>query len=42
MIDALPGELREQTKSFLSQSLKAVVSRRCWSKRRTGAGGEQS
>lgn len=25
MIDALPGELREQTKSFLSQSLKAVV-----------------
>jgi twitching motility protein PilT len=25
IIDALPGELREQTKSFLSQSLKAVV-----------------
>jgi twitching motility protein PilT len=25
VIDALPGELREQTKSFLSQSLKAVV-----------------
>lgn len=25
MIDALPGELREQTKSFLAQSLKAVV-----------------
>ena len=24
-VDALPGELREQTKSFLSQSLKAVV-----------------
>jgi twitching motility protein PilT len=26
IIDALPGELREQTKSFLAQSLKAVVS----------------
>lgn len=26
VIDALPGDLREQTKSFLSQSLKAVVS----------------
>lgn len=25
IVDALPGELREQTKSFLSQSLKAVV-----------------
>jgi twitching motility protein PilT len=25
IIDALPGELREQTKSFLSHSLKAVV-----------------
>lgn len=25
IIDALPGELREQTKSFLAQSLKAVV-----------------
>jgi twitching motility protein PilT len=25
VIDALPGDLREQTKSFLSQSLKAVV-----------------
>ncbi len=25
IIDALPGELREQTKSFLGQSLKAVV-----------------
>ncbi len=25
IIDALPGDLREQTKSFLSQSLKAVV-----------------
>jgi twitching motility protein PilT len=25
VIDALPGELREQTKSFLAQSLKAVV-----------------
>ncbi|MEO0364321.1 MAG: PilT/PilU family type 4a pilus ATPase [Pseudomonadota bacterium] len=25
IIDALPGELREQTKSFISQSLKAVV-----------------
>jgi len=25
VIDALPGELREQTKSFLSMSLKAVV-----------------
>ena len=25
IIDALPGELREQTKSFLSMSLKAVV-----------------
>ena len=25
IIDALPGELREQTKAFLSQSLKAVV-----------------
>lgn len=25
IIDALPGELREQTKSFLSQSLKAVI-----------------
>jgi twitching motility protein PilT len=25
IIDSLPGELREQTKSFLSQSLKAVV-----------------
>ena len=25
IIDALPGELKEQTKSFLSQSLKAVV-----------------
>ena len=25
IIDALPGELREQTKSFLSQSLQAVV-----------------
>ena len=25
IIDAMPGELREQTKSFLSQSLKAVV-----------------
>ena len=25
IIDALPGELREQTKSFLSQSLKAVA-----------------
>ncbi len=25
VIDALPGELREQTKSFLSQSLKAVI-----------------
>ena len=25
MIDALPGELREQTKAFLSMSLKAVV-----------------
>ena len=25
VIDALPGELREQTKGFLSQSLKAVV-----------------
>ena len=25
VVDALPGELREQTKSFLSQSLKAVV-----------------
>jgi len=25
MIDALPGELREQTKSFLAQSLNAVV-----------------
>ncbi len=26
ILDALPGELREQTKSFLSQSLNAVVS----------------
>jgi twitching motility protein PilT len=26
IIDALPGELREQTKSFLAQSLKGVVS----------------
>jgi twitching motility protein PilT len=25
IVDALPGDLREQTKSFLSQSLKAVV-----------------
>lgn len=25
IVDALPGELREQTKSFLAQSLKAVV-----------------
>ena len=25
VVDALPGELREQTKSFLAQSLKAVV-----------------
>jgi twitching motility protein PilT len=25
IVDALPGELKEQTKSFLSQSLKAVV-----------------
>ncbi len=25
IIDALPGELREQTKSFLAQSLKAVI-----------------
>lgn len=25
IVDALPGELREQTKSFLSQSLKAVI-----------------
>lgn len=25
MVDALPGELREQTKSFLAQSLKAVI-----------------
>jgi twitching motility protein PilT len=26
VIDALPGEMREQTKSFLSQSLLAVIS----------------
>lgn len=26
VLDALPGELREQTKAFLSQSLKAVIS----------------
>jgi twitching motility protein PilT len=25
IVDALPGELKEQTKSFLAQSLKAVV-----------------
>ncbi|MEO0974116.1 MAG: ATPase, T2SS/T4P/T4SS family, partial [Pseudomonadota bacterium] len=26
VLDALPGELREQTKAFLSQSLQAVIS----------------
>ena len=41
IIDALPIEEREQTKSFLSQSLLAV-SRRSWSRPRTTAAARPS
>ncbi len=39
IIDALPGELREQTKGFLSMSLKAVVTPGAGAKHPTGAAG---
>ena len=38
MIDALPADQREQTKSFLSQSLHRGRSRRCLIKRPDGRG----